>query len=114
MQGKGLTVILRARGTIKGAPPPSAWIAEIRTSSRNHLTSRKIGVGSTLAEVKKAYPGGRRMSFGATTSWWMLDGPGQRRTGFELSAIAKGNPVRLITLGCSAGTAYPFDRTKHC
>ena len=44
----------------------------------------------------------------------MLDGPGQRRTGFELSAIAKGNPVRLITLGCSAGTAYPFDRTKHC
>jgi len=98
--GRGVTVQLVAPGRHRGEPPASAVVVWIKTSDRTKVTPAGIGFGSTPAEVKRAYPRGTFVRYGSAFGWWLVDGPGRRRTAFEFSRTGGGNPVRLIVLGC--------------
>jgi hypothetical protein len=109
--GPELTVQIAARGRHRGKPPASAVVVWIRTSGLTRVTPDGIGYGSTPAEVKRAYPKGTFLDYGSGFGFWVVDGPGRRRTAFEFSGLLKGKPVRVIVLGCRPPPGQPLETT---
>ena len=109
--GNGVTVQMVAPGRHRGKPPASAVVVWVKTSDRSKVTSKGIGFGSLPAAVKRAYPKGTFVRYGGGFGWWLVDGPGRRRTGFEFSRTGQGNPVRVIILGCKPPAGVPLQLT---
>ena len=72
-------------GVVDAKPDRGTTIDEIRTSSRHFRTASGIGVGSTLARVREAFPGARRRAE-ATGALFLADG--RKGIGFEFPSKA--------------------------